>query len=176
MAIRVRILFKISDETTKMFRIDENTEFETHFEDGHIVIEPTIVLQEGDKAAVVITTDEDVIFDDGYDEGYDEGSIDGYTKGYGTGYSDAENGRAFDDAYPEVSSVSCDGDCSVWTEHLSVRTHSSTMRPRAYLPPPYLWLLSSVLPQQGTSFRYSKLYKTYLHRAEREVKHSFNYL
>ena len=108
MDIRSKFSFNIPEALTEALGITEDTPFVVSFEDGKLTVEP--ILDDNEESNDV-TVDIESENDAWYEEGYDEGHYDGYTKGYSVGYDDAENGREFNDAYPEDGGIDCDYDC-----------------------------------------------------------------
>jgi hypothetical protein len=108
MDIRSKFSFNIPEALIETLGITEDTPFVVSFEDGKLTVEPILDDNEGSNDVTVDIESEN---DAWYEEGYDEGHYDGYTKGYSVGYDDAENGRKFNDAYPEDCGIDCDYDC-----------------------------------------------------------------
>ena len=103
----------ISNEAAKSLGINEDTVFETYFEDGYLLIK-AYSEEESKRILLGVEQDEDAEYeslDEAYEDGLDDGHVDGYEAGYRIGYNHALEGKNYDSDYPGDEVLDDELDC-----------------------------------------------------------------
>lgn len=103
----------ISNEAAKSLGINEDTVFETYFEDGYLLIN---AYSEEESKRILLGAEQNEdgdyeSFDEAYADGLDDGHVEGYEAGYRIGYSHCLNDRPYDPDYPGDEVLDDESDC-----------------------------------------------------------------